>query len=115
MADEAAREDHLDEAIGPGPRLDREELGMDPPRNVGRLEAEAPVALALATGDRVDDVEGLAGAGDVVGGEVLPDEAADQQDAPRAERRELRELVVLIAEDRLDPAALHPRGVLVAG
>ena len=105
----------MNESVLARSRLDREQLGVDPPRDVWGLEPEGQVALLLAAGERVDDVERLAGAGDIAGGELLPDEAADRQDPLATERGQLGELVVLVAEDGLDAAAGDPGAVLLGG
>ncbi len=125
MADEAAREDEVDDravlALGRGrvTRVGRvgvwreaEQLGMDAPRHARRLQAHVRVAHLLGLGHRVDRVVGLAGAGKVLGGEVLPDEAPDDADAAGAQGCELGELVVLVAEQDVDRVVGDPRLVL---
>ena len=77
--------------------LDGEQLGVAAPGDVRALDSHLGVALLLAAVKRVDDVERLLGARDVLVGEVLPDEAPDRLDAVGAERRQLVELVEVVA------------------
>ena len=81
---------------------------MTAPGYVGRLDAQLAVARLLGAGERVDDVVGLERAVDMVRREVLPDEAPDRPDPLFAQGRDLLELVVLVAEDRLDPVVRDP-------
>ena len=91
---------------------DLDQLRVAAPRHVGRLKAHLAVALLLGACHREDDVVGTARALDMLGGEVLPHEAADDLHASLSQLGELREAVVLVAEDRLDALALDPLGVV---
>ena len=109
MAEEAAREDEAHDAVVAPPHRYLEQLRVDPPGDPRRLQPPAAVALALALGDRVDDVVGSSGRLEVGLGEVLPDEPPDHPNPSGPQLRELVELVVLIAEDDLDRVVLDPR------
>ena len=93
----------------------RQQLGMAAPGEQRALDPEAAVALLLGAGERVDHVVGDARRLRVLGGEVLPDEAADRAYAALAQRRDLGELVVLIAEDRVESVVIGPGRVLGGG
>ena len=113
MPEITAGEDEAGDAVLDTLDRDLEQLGMDAPWHAGRLQPPGEVSPLLGFCDRVDAIVGLPGRGQVLLGEVLPDEATDHPDAALAEPRQLGELVVLVAEDRLDSVHLDPGHVLV--
>ena len=89
-----------------------QQLGVDAPLDVGALDSQLGVAVALGERQRVDRVVGPLRRLDVLGGEVLPDEAADRADAERPQRLDRIPLVVLVEEDQLEPVRAGPLLVL---
>ena len=113
LAHEAARD------VEPGlvggaldPLGDRQELGMAAPGEQGAVDPERRVAVLLGLGERVDRVVGLLRGLGVLGGEALPDEAADRPHAVAAQAGDLLELVVLVGEHDIERVRRHPGLVL---
>ena len=92
-----------------GERAPRAARGGCPTGPAGSRGPSRRSAPARSVGHRVDDVVGARGRLEVLAGEVLPDEAADDPDAARAQLGELVELVVLVAEDRRRASSPRPR------
>ena len=92
-----------------------EQLRVAAPGQQRALDPEAPVALLLGARERVDHVVGAPRRRRVGGREALPDEAPDRPHAARPQRRDLVELVVLVAEHGVERVLRGPAQVLVAG
>ena len=99
-------------ASGRSRRSRLQQLGMDAPLDVGALDPQLGVAVALGERQRVDRVVGPLRRLDVLGGEVLPDEPADRADAERPQRLDRIPLVVLVEQDQLEPVRAGPLLVL---
>ena len=82
--------------------------GWIPQRTRGLSIPMRRVALLLAGGQRVDDLERALGRLDVLGRELLPDEAARGRDAGVAQRRDRLELVVLVEQRQVELVLASP-------